>query len=228
MLPPRIAKETSLKSRAAKTRSLDIDPLLDGLYQHLRQLRRQIASDQNIAPFVVFSENVLIELAQVRPGDRASMKKIPGIGQTKLERYGETFLDAIIAYCQEKDLSLTTQSADEPELQEPKIRIPTQKVTLELYRQGLSVETIAEQRGLKSSTILSHIADLIETGEEIDITQFVSDDHQQAIRHAFEQQDNLDALRPVKDLLGDAYPWEELYLVRANLRRTALAVASPS
>jgi ATP-dependent DNA helicase RecQ len=228
MLPSRIIAETPMKSRIDKTRALDIDPLLDGLYQHLRQLRRTIANEQNIAAFVVFSENVLISLAQVRPGDRASMKKIPGIGQTKLERYGESFLNAIITYCQEKDLSLTLQSENEPEIQEPKVRIPTQKMTLELYRQGLSVETIAEQRGLKSSTILNHIADLIETGEDIDITQFVSVDRQQTIQHAFEQQGNMDALRPVKDLLGNDYSWEDLHLVRASLRKDSLAVTSPS
>lgn len=65
------------------------------LFQALRQKRLEIARTQNVPPYVIFHDRTLIELAAARPGSRAEMAMVPGIGETKLDRYGPAFLSVI-------------------------------------------------------------------------------------------------------------------------------------
>lgn len=65
------------------------------LFQALRQKRMEIARTQNVPPYVIFHDKTLLELAQARPGSRAEMANVPGVGETKLDRYGPAFLSVI-------------------------------------------------------------------------------------------------------------------------------------
>jgi len=65
------------------------------VFQALREKRREIAREQNIPPYVIFHDKVLIEMATTRPASRAELSRIPGIGETKLDRYGPAFLSVI-------------------------------------------------------------------------------------------------------------------------------------
>lgn len=66
-----------------------------GLFQALREKRLEIARTQNLPPYVIFHDKTLIELATARPTSRAQMASVPGIGETKLDRYGPAFLTVI-------------------------------------------------------------------------------------------------------------------------------------
>jgi ATP-dependent DNA helicase RecQ len=66
------------------------------LFQALRQKRMEIARAQNVPPYVIFHDKTLIELAAARPASRSEMADVPGVGETKLDRYGPAFL-AVIA-----------------------------------------------------------------------------------------------------------------------------------
>ena len=71
------------------------------LYARLKHKRKQIAERDAVPPYVVFSDQTLMELADVTPESLTEMLAIYGIGQTKLERYGQEFLDAIQTYLAE-------------------------------------------------------------------------------------------------------------------------------
>ncbi len=90
--------------------------------------------------------------------------------------------------------------------------------TLTLFKEGKTVSQIAEERHLAQTTILSHLADAFQNGEEIDINQFVSKDRQETIAEAFKKL-GMEFLSPVKQSLGPSFSWEELKLVRAKLAR---------
>jgi ATP-dependent DNA helicase RecQ len=75
---------------------------LDGLsedeaamFEHLRALRSALARDEGVAAYMIFPDRTLIEMARERPATLAQMRRIGGIGERKLESYGEVFLDAI-------------------------------------------------------------------------------------------------------------------------------------
>ncbi len=71
-----------------------LDPDLS-LFDRLRALRKEIAKERGVPPYVVFSDATLLEMASVRPRNNAQMLGISGVGPTKLEHYGERFLKAL-------------------------------------------------------------------------------------------------------------------------------------
>lgn len=68
------------------------------LFAALRKLRKQIADEENIPPYVVFNDVSLAEMAEIKPVDEAELLDISGVGYVKLERYGEPFLAKIAEY----------------------------------------------------------------------------------------------------------------------------------
>ncbi len=73
------------------------DPLDHRLFEALRAKRRQIAHTQNVPPYVVFHDATLLEMVRVKPQHRDDLAQITGVGHTKLERYGQAFIDTIRA-----------------------------------------------------------------------------------------------------------------------------------
>ena len=88
------SKKTAKKEKLA---SFDYDKTL---FEKLRQLRKKLAELSNVAPFIIFSDASLIEMCAKKPLDDTSFLSINGVGQKKLESYGQDFIDAIKAYAE--------------------------------------------------------------------------------------------------------------------------------
>ena len=88
-----------------------------------------------------------------------------------------------------------------------------------LYKNGLSIEKIAEKRGMAISTITTHISNLFAQKRipSSDLNKFVSPDRVEIIKNAFAKIGSFEAMRPVKDLLGDDFSYDEIGLTRAVL-----------
>ncbi|MGL5286074.1 MAG: ATP-dependent DNA helicase RecQ [Aeromonas sp.] len=69
------------------------------LFKELRALRKQIAEEEEVPPYVVFNDATLMEMAEAMPMTERDLLAINGVGQRKLERFGEAFMDLIIDYC---------------------------------------------------------------------------------------------------------------------------------
>ncbi len=65
------------------------------LFGHLRELRARLAQEQRVPAYVIFHDSTLAAIAQARPATLAALADIPGMGRSKLERYGETVLAAL-------------------------------------------------------------------------------------------------------------------------------------
>ena len=84
------------KGRALSTTHLDRPGLeREGLFQRLRALRKKLADEQHVPPYVVFSDASLRDMAERRPTDLDSFAGVNGVGKYKLDRYGEVFIAAI-------------------------------------------------------------------------------------------------------------------------------------
>ena len=83
--------------RAAATAQGAASPVDKALFERLRALRRRLAEEQGVPPYVIFHDRVLVEFSQGRPATRAALLQVSGVGQAKLERYGEVFLAEIRA-----------------------------------------------------------------------------------------------------------------------------------
>ena len=78
-------------------------PVDKALFSRLAALRREIAEEQHVPPFIIFTNATLRDMAQKRPGTRTEMLRVAGVGTGKYERYGRAFLDEIERYQMEQE-----------------------------------------------------------------------------------------------------------------------------
>jgi ATP-dependent DNA helicase RecQ len=219
-------RERERRVAAASSRLPELEPESMGLFQHLRELRKQLSEAQGVPPYVIFSDNSLRVMAQQRPQSERHFAHIPGVGSRKLEAFFLPFTDAIREYCEAHDLAMGLEPPEEtrkpPKETAPRVSAgpSTKQTTLDLYKEGRSIEEIASERNLKPTTIVDHLAELLGEGEDINVEPLIRSDHYNTIIDALHQVGD-ERLKPVKELLGDDYSYEEIKLVRAHLRRTS-------
>ena len=83
------------RGKGRREKSGAVNPVGDPLFDALRELRRSIAADAGLPPYVVFHDVTLREMAETRPADRAGLSAIGGVGARKLEAFGDAFLNVI-------------------------------------------------------------------------------------------------------------------------------------
>lgn len=93
IVPSRKTKKSASISRSEVPRSGS-----GGLFEHLRQHRKQLASQLSVPPYIIFPDTVLIDLANIRPKTLCEFGNIKGVGEAKLKKYGLSFLEAISQY----------------------------------------------------------------------------------------------------------------------------------
>jgi ATP-dependent DNA helicase RecQ len=196
---------------------------VEALYDRLQGLRKRLADEQSVPPYVVFANASLREMARRRPQNRAQFTEITGVGSRKLSQYGDIFLAEIGAFCQERGLS-SAEIAPPPVKVESTSASFTQLQTLELFQQGLTASEIAEQRNLRLGTVSNHLAELIELDYPIDLDQLIADDRKQVILQAINVVGTA-SRRSIYDYLEARYGYDEIYLVlawwKAHLRKQA-------
>ncbi len=87
--PPRPARG------GRRSRGGDVNPVGDPLFDALRELRRELAIEAGLPPYVIFHDATLREMAQARPASMAELGRVSGVGAKKLDAYGDRFLDCI-------------------------------------------------------------------------------------------------------------------------------------
>lgn len=170
------------------------------LWDALRAKRRELADAQDVPPFVIFHDATLMAMMDERPETLQQMSYISGVGEKKLDRYGDAFLAV-----------LQSISARE--------RSDTATESVELFRRGHSVEKIAAQRELKEQTVYTHLSRAIEEGgiqlnEVVDLTAEEIQLIEEAIVHIPDEQGRV--LKPLFDFFDATYSYGVLRCVRAG------------
>lgn len=173
------------------------------LLSRLKKLRKKLADEENIAPYVIFGDSTLKVMAQLQPISLESLSKISGVTEYKLNKYGNYFLREIIAFNHEQPVITPLPSH-------------THMKTLQFYQQGLTVSEIAKKRGLTESTIISHFCELIELNQPVNVNEFVNPEKQKNISEALNKIGDK-FLKPIRDYLGSEYSYDEIKLVKAKL-----------
>lgn len=184
------------------------------LFEVLRKLRKNLADEQNVAAFVVFSDKTLIEMASVYPQSRESLRRISGVGQAKLEKYGAEFVREIARFCRERDLKEKLPANTNASAQFT-MRTP---LMAEAYNAGKSIEEVAEQFGVKPATLLDHLQNYQRAGHALRPEGFAAYSkldaaQREAVRQAFAQHGG-NHLKPVFDTLAGKVSYDELRVLR--------------
>ena len=195
-------KKTRLKRTKKKAK-----PKIDAhnLFERLRLLRYKISQEEDIPAYLVFSDATLKEIERERPMSDDDFLKISGVGQRKMEVYGDEFIAEIISFMGSK-------------LNKPKKK-DTVLITYDLYKSGMSIEEISIERKLSSTTIYSHIAKLFSKGKNINIFDFVSNSDVEAVRKAKVALDSPTALKPYFSYLNEELDYFKIRLALSVVDR---------
>jgi ATP-dependent DNA helicase RecQ len=179
------------------------EKIKDELFERLRVLRKSLADEKQVPPYVIFSDATLLEMAESKPTNRIAMLAVTGVGMVKFENYGHAFINEIIQF-------VTGQQE-----QGNKVKGATQLITFEAYKSGLTPEAIATQRNLNLVTIYSHLATLYEQGYDIAMAKFITLPEYQAIEKSLVQGGSEAKLKEIYDSLNGQYDYHKIRLALA-------------
>lgn len=208
---------------ALPTARSDADAEYDAvLFERLRTLRRTLAEAQNLPPYAVFSDRTLAEMARHFPQSPEGLLTIHGVGQQKLNTYGEAFLEVLREYCTEHGIAEQVRAGAPPPPPSSPSRGQRCETVGRLFNQGKSLPELESQLGIQRRTLVQHLNDYVQTGGELDPERVLaacslSDSEREAAVRAFEEL-GVERLRPVFDRLGERVPYDELHLVRILVR----------
>ena len=189
------------------------------LYQKLRKLRDDICGEKDLPIYIVAGSATLEEMTRYLPQSLEEVRKISGFGDVKIEKYGKPFLDIILAYCKEKNLtSLIHEKTPKRERKastEKRSKIDTKAESYKLYTEGLTVSEIAKQRNLTQQTIEGHLSYYVSIGK-IDIAALVNREKFLLIEPVAKNFSG-GSITPIKDKLGNSISFGEIRLVLAWL-----------
>ncbi len=186
------AKASAPKTRRQRTR--------DELFEELRQLRKRLAQERGIPPYLVFSDATLEEMSATRPMNDLDMQRVSGVGQRKLQLYGDVFQEAIRDYVRRNSRHVSGG---------------TILVTYDFYKEKLSIEEIARERNLSPATIYSHLEELLRSGYEVDIFRYVSKEDAERIWKSSRYVEQPARLKDLYELMNKEIPYEKIRLALA-------------
>lgn len=190
------------------------------LFERLRVLRKQIADENNIPPFIVFSDVSLKEMAEYYPLRSESFGKISGVGEQKLEVYGELFIKEIRSFAQENNIEEIQHYSKPKEIKIKTVPGETAMMTRTFILKKMPLAEISKIRKITIGTIVQHLEDLYVKNSKYnkdEIAYLASEvNNADVIKSAFKKTGGI-ILRPVKDLLGEEFSYDELRLARLFL-----------
>jgi ATP-dependent DNA helicase RecQ len=167
------------------------------------------------------SDRTLQEIARRIPRTTADLAHIDGIGEAKLNRYGEELVAEVNLFWEtETAAGRTPRQFRAPAGRKRKKKSANQsvEVTWALLQEGLSVDEVVSQRGMARSTILGHMETLIIQGKEVDVTPLVSPSDRDELEKLFTVHGTA-SLGKVLEACNRAYTYDQARMVRALLRK---------
>ncbi|WP_300257737.1 DNA helicase RecQ [Clostridium sp.] len=200
------------------------------LFDLLRSLRKEIALEEGVPPYIVFGDNTLKEMSVRIPLNESQLSEISGVGEKKILKYGEMFLNVIKEYVKLNNIEVKWESGlkiNKDELEE-KFKKGNSKngkkksfeITIDMLREGDKFHTIAKERELSITTVLSHIQQYLEEGNkidfEIDFDSLFSKREEQLVLDAIDKV-GYSKLKPIKENLEEDVSYEKIRFIVTKL-----------
>jgi len=156
-------------------------------------------------------------MARNYPANDREFSRISGVGEKKLQEFGEIFLTEIAAHLQSNPRQIFADEMLAPPPPKPRLNDTTSE-SLRLFRDGMSVEEIARKRNLVMSTIYTHFWTALEAGEPIEVNRLFSAEQEEEISAAFAKY-GFSNLGGVRESLGNRFDYGLLRIFRAARQR---------
>jgi ATP-dependent DNA helicase RecQ len=206
------------ESRTRRAGEISCD---EALFERLRELRKRLADERDVPAYIIFSDVALRQMARDYPAGEREFARISGVGEKKLREFGAAFLGEIAAHLQSNPRQIFADDSFTATAAKPRLN-DTMRWTLQSFRSGKSVAEIARERKLTTGTISNHLCAAIESGEPVALDRLLSIEQQRKITEAFART-GLGNLTGAKELLGEAFEFDQLRICRAAMNAGLLA-----
>lgn len=185
------------------------------LFGMLKKLRKDIAHQEDIPPYVIFSDPSMEEMCTVYPTTMDDLKQIVGVGESKAKKFGEPFLQMIEDYVEEHDIITASDVLIKTSGTKSKNKI----YIIQHIDQKMDFEEIAEARGMKYEEVIAEVENICYSGTKLNIDyyidQLLDDDRQDDIYDYFLNAET-DELKVAMEELGEYYSEDEVRLMRVK------------
>ncbi len=186
----------------------------DKLFEMLKELRKKVAKEKNLPPFVIFLENSLEDMATMYPTNMTEMEKINGVSKGKTLKFGKQFIDLISKYVEENDVV----RPDDFVMKSVVNRGSNKIFIIQNVDKKIPLETIAKNKDLRIDELLEEMETIVGSGTKLNLDYAIED-----MVDEYEQEEIIDyfkgcqtsSLQVAQEELADSnYNWEQLKLMR--------------
>lgn len=184
------------------------------LFAMLKDLRKKIAKQKNLPPFVIFQDPSLLDMSIQYPVSVEELKYIQGVGEGKARRYGKEFVALIKSYVEDNDIERAQDMVVKTVANKSKMKVSI----IQGIDRKLSFEDIADSKGIEVADLISEVEAIVNSGTKVNIDYYINDimdeDHQEEVFDYFREAED-DSIEAALDELGeDEYSEEDIRLMR--------------
>jgi ATP-dependent DNA helicase RecQ len=184
------------------------------LLEELKELRKKVAKEKNLPPFVIFLESSLEDMATMFPTNMEELEKISGVSKGKALRYGRPFIDWISAFVEENDIIKPDDFVMKSVLNKNNNKI----FIIQNVDKKIPLETIAKNKDLKIHELLEEMETIVASGTKLNLNYAIDD-----LVDEYEQEEIIDYFKSCEtaslqiaqeELAEGNFNWEQLKLMR--------------
>jgi ATP-dependent DNA helicase RecQ len=185
------------------------------LFDLLKGLRKKLAKEKNLPPYVIFQDPSLEEMATVYPTNKDELSHINGVGAGKVAKFGTPFLDLITKYVEENEIATASDVIVKSSVNKSKIKI----FIIQQIDRKIELEEVAQSKNISVNEVIQEIEHICYSGTRLNldyyIDQIIDSQRQEDIFDYFMNAEN-DSIKVALDELGTDYSEEELRLMRVK------------
>lgn len=184
------------------------------LLGQLKALRKKVAKEKNLPPYVIFQDPSLEEMATTYPTSREEMAQINGVGMGKVQKFGRQFIELIAKYVEENEIETATDVVVKSMVNKSKIKI----YIIQQIDRKVDLDEISEAKGLTMEDLVEEIEHICYSGTRLNldyyINQIMDGDRQDEIFEYFMSAETDNIAVAMQEFGGDDFTEQDLRLMR--------------
>ena len=186
----------------------------EALLSLLKALRKKVAKEKNLPPYVIFQDPSLEEMATVYPTTAQEMSQVNGVGMGKVQKFGTQFIDIITKYVEENDIETAKDVVVKSMVNKSKIKI----YIIQQVDRKVDLDEIADAKGLAMEELIEEIEHICYSGTKLNLSYYINQvidaDRQQDIKEYFMTAETDNIAAALDEFADEDVTEEELRLVR--------------
>ncbi len=184
------------------------------LFEMLKSLRKKIAKQRKLPPYVIFQDPSLEEMATTYPSTENDLAQVNGVGKGKVKKFGNPFIKLIAKYVDENDISTASDVVVKSVINKSKTKI----YIIQQIDRKVDLEEIFESKGITLEELLNEIENICYSGTKLNLNYYINQildrEHQEEVYEYFMEADSDSIDAALEELGEDDYTKEEIRLMR--------------